>query len=99
LSVTITNVVARDVRFPTSGDLSGSDAMNPDPDYSAAYVILETDEPGLEGHGLTFTRGFRRHPAFSLVPEPVSRAELHGRVRLYGERSSSDHGPKGFEGG
>ncbi|MGB4360343.1 MAG: L-fuconate dehydratase, partial [Rhodoferax sp.] len=35
----------------------GSDAMNPDPDYSAAYVILETDQPGLEGHGLTFTIG------------------------------------------
>lgn len=57
MPVTITNVVARDVRFPTSRDLSGSDAMNPDPDYSAAYVILETDEPGLEGHGLTFTIG------------------------------------------
>ena len=53
----ITNVVARDIRFPTSEDRSGSDAMNPDPNYSAAYVILETDEPGLEGHGLTFTIG------------------------------------------
>jgi len=46
-----------DVRFPTSLHLDGSDAMNPDPDYSAAYVILETDQPGLEGHGLTFTLG------------------------------------------
>lgn len=46
-----------DVRFPTSHHLDGSDAMNPDPDYSAAYVILETDQPGLEGHGLTFTIG------------------------------------------
>jgi len=46
-----------DVRFPTSAHLDGSDAMNPDPDYSAAYVILETDQPGLEGHGLTFTIG------------------------------------------
>ena len=46
-----------DVRFPTSQMLDGSDAMNPDPDYSAAYVILETDQPGLEGHGLTFTIG------------------------------------------
>jgi len=46
-----------DVRFPTSQHLDGSDAMNPDPDYSAAYVILETDQPGLEGHGLTFTIG------------------------------------------
>jgi L-fuconate dehydratase len=46
-----------DVRFPTSTHLDGSDAMNPDPDYSAAYVVLETDAPGLEGHGLTFTIG------------------------------------------
>jgi len=46
-----------DVRFPTSRQLDGSDAMNPDPDYSAAYVVLETDQPGLEGHGLTFTIG------------------------------------------
>lgn len=46
-----------DVRFPTSKQLDGSDAMNPDPDYSAAYVVLETDQPGLEGHGLTFTIG------------------------------------------
>src|SRR4030081_1328423 len=53
----ITNVVARDIRFPTSRTLDGSDAMNPDPDYSAAYVVLETDTPGLEGHGLTFTIG------------------------------------------
>ena len=47
-----------DLRFPTSRALDGSDAMNPDPDYSAAYVILRTDaEDGLEGHGLTFTIG------------------------------------------
>lgn len=46
-----------DVRFPTSEQLDGSDAMNPDPDYSAAYVILDTDTPGLVGHGLTFTIG------------------------------------------
>ena len=46
-----------DLRFPTSQHLDGSDAMNPDPDYSAAYVILTTDTPGLEGHGLTFTIG------------------------------------------
>jgi len=46
-----------DVRFPTSSQLDGSDAMNPDPDYSAAYVVLETDDPELAGHGLTFTIG------------------------------------------
>jgi L-fuconate dehydratase len=54
--ITITEAIARDVRFPTSQDLSGSDAMNPAPDYSAAYVILKTDTD-LEGHGLTFTIG------------------------------------------
>lgn len=46
-----------DLRFPTSQSLDGSDAMNPDPDYSAAYVILDTDSGGLAGHGLTFTIG------------------------------------------
>jgi L-fuconate dehydratase len=53
----ITSMRVLDVRFPTSQTLDGSDAMNPDPDYSAAYVILETDQPGLQGHGLTFTIG------------------------------------------
>ena len=53
----ITDVVARDIRFPTSRALDGSDAMNPDPDYSAAYVELRTDAHGLEGNGLTFTIG------------------------------------------
>jgi L-fuconate dehydratase len=56
--VIITAVTALDIRFPTSRQLTGSDAMNVDPDYSAAYVILKTDDPaGLEGHGLTFTTG------------------------------------------
>jgi L-fuconate dehydratase len=54
----ILRAVARDIRFPTSRTLDGSDAMNIDPDYSAAYVVLETDNPdGLAGHGLTFTIG------------------------------------------
>lgn len=52
----ITRLHVRDIRFPTSEDLSGSDAMNPDPDYSAAYVVLETDA-GASGHGLAFTLG------------------------------------------
>ncbi len=47
-----------DIRFPTSRHLDGSDAMNPDPDYSAAYVVLHTDaDDDLEGHGFTFTIG------------------------------------------
>lgn len=53
----ITGLRSFDLRFPTSQSLAGSDAMNPDPDYSAAYVILDTDEAGLAGHGLTFTIG------------------------------------------
>ncbi|MET3711337.1 L-fuconate dehydratase [Sphingomonas trueperi] len=57
MNARITGLRTVDLRFPTSASLDGSDAMNPDPDYSAAYVILETDVPGLEGHGLTFTIG------------------------------------------
>ncbi|WP_169985011.1 enolase C-terminal domain-like protein [Microbispora sp. H10836] len=52
----ITSVDVIDIRFPTSATLDGSDAMNPDGDYSAAYVVLETDGD-LAGHGLTFTIG------------------------------------------
>ena len=55
-AITITNVRVIDLRFPTSREQVGSDAVNKDPDYSAAYCILETDS-GLEGHGLTFTLG------------------------------------------
>jgi L-fuconate dehydratase len=55
---TITALDVLDIRFPTSRSLDGSDAMNPDPDYSAAYVVLRTDAgDGLDGHGLTFTIG------------------------------------------
>ncbi|MEV6636400.1 enolase C-terminal domain-like protein [Actinoplanes sp. NPDC051470] len=50
--------VTHDVRFPTSHTLDGSDAMNPDPDYSAAYLVIGTDAAdGLEGHGFAFTIG------------------------------------------
>jgi L-fuconate dehydratase len=54
--ITITNVRVVDLRFPTSRESIGSDAVNKDPDYSAAYCILETDAE-IEGHGLTFTLG------------------------------------------
>jgi L-fuconate dehydratase len=54
----IISVDARDIRFPTSRTLDGSDAMHTAPDYSAAYVVLRTDAGDhLEGHGLTFTLG------------------------------------------
>ncbi|MBE1161065.1 enolase C-terminal domain-like protein [Dyella acidiphila] len=53
----ITALDTYDVRFPTSRELDGSDAMNPDPDYSAAYVVMRTDQPSLAGYGLAFTIG------------------------------------------
>ena len=52
----ITNARVIDLRFPTSREHIGSDAVNVDPDYSAAYCILETNH-GLHGYGLTFTLG------------------------------------------
>jgi L-fuconate dehydratase len=69
----IVDVIARDIRFPTSAALDGSDAMHPDPDYSAAYIVLKTNRPdGLEGHGLTFTCGRGTElcvaAAYSLAP-------------------------------
>src|SRR6202030_2909160 len=54
----ISALETHDIRFPTSRSLDGSDAMNPDPDYSAAYVVLETDRADqAAGHGMTFTIG------------------------------------------
>jgi len=52
-----TRFETHDVRFPTSRHLDGSDAMNPDPDYSAAYLVVGTDGDPLEGHGFAFTIG------------------------------------------
>jgi L-fuconate dehydratase len=53
----IVKLTTYDLRFPTSDNLDGSDAMNPDPDYSAAYIILETDDSSLTGHSFAFTLG------------------------------------------
>ncbi|MDQ1597123.1 MAG: L-fuconate dehydratase, partial [Microbacteriaceae bacterium] len=50
-------VTTHDVRFPTSLSMDGSDAMNKDGDYSAAYVVITTDDPDLSGHGFTFSLG------------------------------------------
>src|SRR6185436_17713492 len=58
MSIRIVKAATYDVRFPTSRSGAGSDAVNSDPDYSAAYVALETNHvDGLSGHGLTFTIG------------------------------------------
>jgi L-fuconate dehydratase len=70
-------VRAFDIRFPTSRFLDGSDAMNPDPDYSAAYCLVETSG-GAEGHGLTFTLGRGTelcvHAIESLAPKLIDRS-------------------------
>ncbi|CAN5216207.1 hypothetical protein BH24ACT17_BH24ACT17_07530 [soil metagenome] len=74
---TITGVVARDIRFPTSENLDGSDAMNQAPDYSAAYAILKTDTD-LEGHGLTFTIGRGNELCVAAIEAwPPSSSEGH----------------------
>ncbi len=57
MPITITHITTDDIRFPTSKHLDGSDAINKDPDYSAAHVVLHTDTDGLQGKGLTFTIG------------------------------------------
>ncbi|MDP9025949.1 MAG: L-fuconate dehydratase [Actinomycetota bacterium] len=54
---TITAVTSHDIRFPTSLTADGSDAMNKDGDYSAAYVVIHTDDPAVSGYGFTFTIG------------------------------------------
>jgi hypothetical protein len=73
----ITGFDTFDVRFPTSRTLAGSDAMNPAPDYSAAYVAIRTDaaDPALSGHGFAPRRvpmRFRRRPG--VAPLGPSRA-------------------------
>ncbi|MCA9035937.1 MAG: fuconate dehydratase [Planctomycetaceae bacterium] len=57
MNTVITGFETFDLRFPTSQHLDGSDAMNPDPDYSAAYVVLRTNSGELNGYGMTFTIG------------------------------------------
>ncbi|MET7620743.1 enolase C-terminal domain-like protein [Streptomyces sp. NPDC005408] len=56
MSQSVTEFEVHDIRFPTSEQLDGSDAMNPDPDYSAAYVVMRASD-GAEGHGFCFTIG------------------------------------------
>jgi len=73
---TITKYRTSDVRFPTSLTLDGSDAMNADPDYSAAYIALETDVgDGLEGHGFVFTIGRGNDVQLAAVEAVMERLE------------------------
>src|SRR4051812_6834307 len=74
LDIAVAGVDVRDVRFPTSRTLAGSDAMNEAPDYSAAYVILTTDT-GLTGHGMTFTIGRGTEIVVAAIRALSSRVE------------------------
>ncbi|PYS23166.1 MAG: fuconate dehydratase [Acidobacteria bacterium] len=79
MPTTITNASVRDIRFPTSRTLDGSDAVNVDPDYSATYVVLETDDArGLRGYGLTFTNG--RGNEISVAAVHALKHHLLGRT-------------------
>lgn len=88
MSVKITGFEVKDIRFPTSRELHGSDAMNPDPDYSAAYVIFKTDREGLEGHGLTFTIGRGNElcvAAIELIAASVTGTDFDAIKENFGE--------------
>ncbi|MCP4194021.1 MAG: fuconate dehydratase [Planctomycetaceae bacterium] len=71
---TISRLRVTDIRFPTSWEQHGSDAMNKDPDYSAAYVTLETDGPHV-GHGLVFTLGRGTHLCVNAIEALAARVE------------------------
>ncbi len=73
----ITALIARDVRFPSSDFAHGSDAMNPDPDYSAAAVTLETDDPAPIGGEAQARREKRR-----LAQTPAQAPPRRGRAVL-----------------
>ena len=91
----IVELETHDIRFPTSRHLDGSDAMNPFPDYSAAYVVLRADD-GTEGHALAFTvgRGTEVQVAGirALAPLVVGRDvdELVGDLGALGRRLGGD---------
>ncbi|KAG9622221.1 enolase C-terminal domain-like protein, partial [Aureobasidium melanogenum] len=85
--VTITKATTRDVRFPTSLDKTGSDAMNAAGDYSAAYCILHTDSE-FSGHGMTFTIGRGNEivcQAISLLAARVEEKKLEDLVSNWGQ--------------
>ncbi|KAG9807435.1 enolase C-terminal domain-like protein, partial [Aureobasidium melanogenum] len=85
--VTITKATTRDVRFPTSLDKTGSDAMNAAGDYSAAYCILHTDSE-FSGHGMTFTIGRGNEivcQAISLLAARVEGKKLEDLVSNWGQ--------------
>ncbi|KAI1649265.1 enolase C-terminal domain-like protein [Daldinia loculata] len=85
--ITITGFRTRDVRFPTSLDKTGSDAMNAAGDYSSAYCILETDSK-FTGHGMTFTIGRGNDivcAAISHLAERIKNRTLSSLVSNWGQ--------------
>jgi len=87
----LTQIIAAktyDVRYPTGAHGHGSDAMNKDPDYSAAYLVLETDDPTLSGYGLVFTIGRGNDlecASIDALAEMVIGEPLEGLVDRLGE--------------
>ncbi len=82
----ITDAEILDLRFPTSLGRHGSDAMNPDPDYSAAYVILRGDVAGAaEGHGLTFTIGRGNDVVCAAIRALLPRVIGHGLREIFSD--------------
>lgn len=71
LPTVVTQLSVQDIRFPTSLEGDGSDAVNVDPDYSCPYVTVHTDGD-LEGYGITFTVG-RGNEIVVLAIEAYSR--------------------------
>ena len=88
MSVVIEGLTVKDIRFPTSRALDGSDAMNADPDYSAAYVILHTRRGGLEGHGLTFLANYRVDT--QKIDELVAKQKKTEKQSLNDNKTGSD---------
>lgn len=88
MSIKIVDVVVRDIRFATSRELHGSDAMNPAPDYSAVYVVLRTNHAGLEGHGLSFTLGHGNEIVVAAV-QAVARLILGQTLESFTENMGS----------
>ncbi|KAL9119721.1 MAG: hypothetical protein Q9187_003727, partial [Circinaria calcarea] len=85
--VTITGYTVRDVRFPTSLDKTGSDAMNTAGDYSSAYCILETDSK-YTGHGMTFTIGRGNEVVCAAIPtlaERIKGKALENLIKDWGK--------------
>ncbi len=97
MTTIIEDIEVRDIRFPTSQTLDGSDAMNLDPDYSATYVILKTNHPeGIEGHGLTFTIGRGNElcvaavKSLSYLIKGISLDEIKEDMRGFWQHITSD---------